>query len=411
MDYSGSNPIVPLFLLKTFSILEHSDPTIITWSEPGDSFIVIDPDRFGAEVIPIHFKHNKFSSFVRQLNFYGFRKVKGTLNVVGESEQHSWEFRHPFFLRGQPDVLAEIKRYKSSHAAGSVIEDHSIGSDSGSNSSARTGESVEQMRLRIATITSKLEVLSKSVTKMQVTIAAQCQAGLEEEGKELCSSLSLLETDAASTTRADEFNTSAMLPSVVVDDCDCSDVSTVTAASAMDWDIGDDELLRTFLGDLNDPYAACSPAAPEQRKRGAQCGDTGCEPLSLKRARSIEDFAELLIEPVRQVAKTGNAAPNTFSIGAADLNPTSVFGEPVMSFSHPIIAQAVASAVALNEQHVNNNTEVCYNEYVDAVAAILSCAGMSRAQALATSTAVLSQTQPDNGKLERSSISAEGIAV
>lgn len=65
----------PLFLHKTFAMLKTAKPDIATWSDDGLSFYIIDQARFVEVVIPQYFKHNNFSSFVRQLNFYGFRKV------------------------------------------------------------------------------------------------------------------------------------------------------------------------------------------------------------------------------------------------------------------------------------------------------------------------------------------------
>lgn len=65
----------PLFLNKTFAMLKTSKPDIATWAEDGLSFYIIDQARFVESVIPQYFKHSNFSSFVRQLNFYGFRKV------------------------------------------------------------------------------------------------------------------------------------------------------------------------------------------------------------------------------------------------------------------------------------------------------------------------------------------------
>jgi len=84
---------------------------IASWSDAGDSFIVKDVGRFTEEIIPTVYKHNKFPSFVRQLNFYGFRKVRADTSV------HStwWEFKHPLFRRGEPHLLVDIK--KSVHFA------------------------------------------------------------------------------------------------------------------------------------------------------------------------------------------------------------------------------------------------------------------------------------------------------
>ena len=62
----------PLFLKKCFHMITDCDPEIATWSDAGDSFIVKDVTKFSAEVIPTIYKHNKFSSFVRQLNFCKF---------------------------------------------------------------------------------------------------------------------------------------------------------------------------------------------------------------------------------------------------------------------------------------------------------------------------------------------------
>lgn len=101
---------IPAFLLKTYDILEntaHFD--IISWNKEGTAFVVKNVNEFSEKVLPKYFKHNNFSSFVRQLNMYDFHKSKQ------DSKEN--EFKHKLFRRGQKHLLAEIKRKGSENHA------------------------------------------------------------------------------------------------------------------------------------------------------------------------------------------------------------------------------------------------------------------------------------------------------
>jgi hypothetical protein len=109
-----------LFLQKTYTMIDTCDPDIASWSNDGMSFYVKDPERFASTVIPTFFKHSNFASFVRQLNFYGFRKQKATDTILVKDEESEesrfWRFRRDKFQRGRPDLLVQIKKKNQEQA-------------------------------------------------------------------------------------------------------------------------------------------------------------------------------------------------------------------------------------------------------------------------------------------------------
>ncbi|KAJ8599153.1 hypothetical protein CTAYLR_008297 [Chrysophaeum taylorii] len=99
------------FLSKTYAMIDALPPHIGGWSAGGDSMVILDADTFASEIIPQYFKHNNFRSFVRQLNFYGFRKLRADSSSAGAANSSSrWEFKHCNFRRGKPELLVQIRR-------------------------------------------------------------------------------------------------------------------------------------------------------------------------------------------------------------------------------------------------------------------------------------------------------------
>ncbi|KAI8093045.1 HSF-type DNA-binding-domain-containing protein [Halteromyces radiatus] len=100
------------FVHKLFNmVIDEQYQHLISWSYTSTSFIVCNIMEFSKDVLPKHFKHSNFSSFVRQLNMYGFHKVnKSPRGHRTLAENQIWEFSHSKFIRNRPDLLEEIKR-------------------------------------------------------------------------------------------------------------------------------------------------------------------------------------------------------------------------------------------------------------------------------------------------------------
>uniref|UniRef100_A0A1J3CWP5 Heat stress transcription factor B-1 n=1 Tax=Noccaea caerulescens TaxID=107243 RepID=A0A1J3CWP5_NOCCA len=160
------------FLSKTYQLVDdRNTDDVVSWNEDGTAFVVWKTAEFAKDLLPQYFKHNNFSSFIRQLNTYGFRKTV----------PDKWEFANDNFRRGQEDLLSEIRRRKSVIAAagkcvvvGSPSEsNNSAGDDHGSSSTSSPGSknpgSVENM---VADLSGENEKLKRENNSLSSELAA-----------------------------------------------------------------------------------------------------------------------------------------------------------------------------------------------------------------------------------------------
>ncbi|KAJ3375296.1 hypothetical protein GGF31_004414 [Allomyces arbusculus] len=165
------------FVQKMYSILENDElKEIVSWSASGDSFLVHSPGEFARSVLPRYFKHSNFSSYNRQLNMWGFSKISNLssspVSPVGSSTSNSrkgmtefiepaWEFRHPFFQRGQVHLLVQIKRKSPKPARSpSPVTDDAV---------------VTQLEARVADLESKIADMHSAADQNRAALKRMAQ--------------------------------------------------------------------------------------------------------------------------------------------------------------------------------------------------------------------------------------------
>lgn len=104
-------------------------PKIIFWSESGKAFRIADVAEFSATILPKYFRTKKFSSFQRNLNLYGFAKVRRG----PETDMYA----HPSFVRDQPESLSELRKLTSTSSRRRAREVPSILKESNAKAAAR----------------------------------------------------------------------------------------------------------------------------------------------------------------------------------------------------------------------------------------------------------------------------------
>jgi len=108
---TGKRGVPQQFPRRLYKMLQsesgRSSPDMISWSESGGAFRIADVSIFSSLVLPMYFRTSKFSSFQRNLNLYGFHKIRRGPDTD--------MYAHPAFLRGRPELLSQLK--KSTHSA------------------------------------------------------------------------------------------------------------------------------------------------------------------------------------------------------------------------------------------------------------------------------------------------------
>lgn len=95
------------FLLKLFDILNDTTYNdIIHWNTEGNGMVIIDVEKFSNLILPKFYIHNKYTSFIRQLNIYGFHKSKN-INIERDGEGY---YSTKFNKNSTKEQIMQIKR-------------------------------------------------------------------------------------------------------------------------------------------------------------------------------------------------------------------------------------------------------------------------------------------------------------
>lgn len=105
LDHSSALQQKP-FPQTLMELLSQADPDVVSWLPSGTAFLVRCPQKFVDSVLPKFFKQTKLTSFHRQLNLYGFRRIIDGPDIGA--------YHHELFRRDKPELCRTIQRKKRS---------------------------------------------------------------------------------------------------------------------------------------------------------------------------------------------------------------------------------------------------------------------------------------------------------
>ena len=95
------------FVIKLYQMLQEQRE-VLTW-DPDGGIIIHDRQRLEA-TLSVYFRHNRFTSFQRQLNNFGFhkkRKPTACLSGTAAQQRKGAAYDHPLLVGQQPEAVRD----------------------------------------------------------------------------------------------------------------------------------------------------------------------------------------------------------------------------------------------------------------------------------------------------------------
>eukprot|EP00510_Aplanochytrium_minuta_P003111 CAMPEP_0184016140 /NCGR_PEP_ID=MMETSP0954-20121128/6755_1 /TAXON_ID=627963 /ORGANISM="Aplanochytrium sp, Strain PBS07" /LENGTH=343 /DNA_ID=CAMNT_0026297111 /DNA_START=363 /DNA_END=1391 /DNA_ORIENTATION=+ len=152
--------IVPPFIAKLASMVNNCMYSeYVDWSNDGKKVVVKKVSQFSSAILPKYFKHSNFTSFLRQLNMYGFHTARQGKN---------WrEFRNDLFTRENPKNYCKIKRRKGEEKASSGKSGESRAKKRKKNNGIEKTKEVSAMTEEVAKNKKRIFSLEQRVEQLE----------------------------------------------------------------------------------------------------------------------------------------------------------------------------------------------------------------------------------------------------
>uniref|UniRef100_A0A3B4CHV1 HSF-type DNA-binding domain-containing protein n=1 Tax=Pygocentrus nattereri TaxID=42514 RepID=A0A3B4CHV1_PYGNA len=198
------------FPQKLWHIVGNKTYKSIRWHQWGTS-IIIDVELFSAEILSRQgelkiFDTSVMKSFMRQLNLYGFKKIRSS---EGRLERITWMYYNGYFRREHPELLIHVKRRLQVKAKRNSVSKSMTLACTSQSQSPQSGLIEEE-----TPNTSKTS-LDFGFSQEAISDAPPVTSSVDSSLDSTLQSLVAKMTDLAQTTRTDLYLNAAQLQSTL----------------------------------------------------------------------------------------------------------------------------------------------------------------------------------------------------